>query len=601
MQKILLFVLLLVLSYLFFQNSNFLQICAGIAIFIFGMLIMGEGFKSFSGGILERILKRYTNKTYKSILFGTVTTTLMQSSTLISLLSISFLSAGLINLVQGIGILFGSQIGTTTGAWLIAGLGLKISISKYAMPIIVFGVIFLIQKQATLKGIGKVFIGIGFLFLGVDYIKVGFEALGDNFDLSRYSVDGIWGVLIFFAIGTVLTIVTQSSLATIVLTITAVSMEQISYPNALGIVLGANLGTTFTALISSLGANINGKRLSIIYLIFNIFICSLSVIFLNQLMQLVDLFASLLGISLQNYGLKLAIFHSTINILGVVMLTPFIENIATLVEKFVKARVKKEDLPEDVKFISNSALEYVNAARETAHKEICNMYQNASEIMCYGIYIKPNDLNSNLTPKEILLSRVKVTEFNFDEMYTKKVKTIYGKIVNFIVLAQSKFESAEDVKDLSDLQKSSQYIIEALKCIKHMQKNLNKYLNSQNGDIKDGYNEIRENLIEQLRIFNQIFSTEEEDLILVLLSKVEILAEKFEVSITKTINQLIRTNKITPLMGTSFMNDTAYVYDLSENLIKAARLMYIHKGGEQKEMKKEILLGKEEVQELVSA
>ncbi|MFQ5518764.1 MAG: Na/Pi symporter, partial [Mariprofundus sp.] len=129
LRQILLPTILLVLAYGFWLSPNFKEISAGVAIFLFGMLALEEGFKAFTGGILEKLLKRTTNRLWKSISFGIVTTTIMQSSSLVSVIAISFLGAGLIGLAQGIGIVFGANLGTTTGAWLVAGFGLKVKIS----------------------------------------------------------------------------------------------------------------------------------------------------------------------------------------------------------------------------------------------------------------------------------------------------------------------------------------------------------------------------------------------------------------------------------------------------------------------------------------
>ncbi|MCK5293284.1 MAG: Na/Pi symporter, partial [Arcobacteraceae bacterium] len=176
LKKIFLPTILMVLAYGFWLSPDFKEISAGVAIFLFGMLSLEEGFKAFSGGTLERILQKSTDKTYKSIGFGVMATTVMQSSSLVSVLTISFLGAGLIGLAQGIGIVFGANIGTTTGAWLVAGFGLKVKISAYAMPMLVFGVILIFQKSKSLKGIGYILAGLGFLFLGIHYMKDGFEA-----------------------------------------------------------------------------------------------------------------------------------------------------------------------------------------------------------------------------------------------------------------------------------------------------------------------------------------------------------------------------------------------------------------------------------------
>ncbi len=144
----------LVLAYGFWVSSSFKDIAAGVALFLFGMLCMEQGFKAFSGGTLQRLLGASTDRLWKSLSFGVVSTTLMQSSSLVSVITISFLSAEMIGLAQGIGIIFGANLGTTTGAWIVAGFGLKVKISAYAMPILVFGVLFLMQASARIKGLG---------------------------------------------------------------------------------------------------------------------------------------------------------------------------------------------------------------------------------------------------------------------------------------------------------------------------------------------------------------------------------------------------------------------------------------------------------------
>ena len=161
MRKILLLAVFMVLGYGFWLSPDFKTITAGVAIFLLGMLSLEEGFKAFSGGVLEGLLKKTTDTTWKSLSFGIVSTTLLQSSSLVTVLTISFLSAGLIPLAQGIGIIFGANLGTTTGAWLVAGFGLKIDIAAYALPMLVFGVIMIFQKSSKrLKGAGWALIGL---------------------------------------------------------------------------------------------------------------------------------------------------------------------------------------------------------------------------------------------------------------------------------------------------------------------------------------------------------------------------------------------------------------------------------------------------------
>ena len=148
-RKIILPTIFLLLAYGFWHSTEFKTVTAGVAIFLFGMLSLEEGFKTFTGGTLEKILKKSTNSVAKSMAFGVLTTTVMQSSSLVSVITISFLSAGLLELASAIGIIFGANLGTTTGAWLVAGFGLKVNLSAYAMPMLVFGVILVCSLEST--------------------------------------------------------------------------------------------------------------------------------------------------------------------------------------------------------------------------------------------------------------------------------------------------------------------------------------------------------------------------------------------------------------------------------------------------------------------
>ena len=228
----------------FWVSPDAQEIAAGVAIFLFGMLMLEDGFKLFGGGALERVLERATASTPRAILFGIISTTLLQSSSLVSIVTISFLSAGLISLVGGVGIIFGANIGTTTGAWLVAGLGLKVNIAAYAMPMIALSIVLVFQKSKPLRGIGYALAGLGFLFLGIHHMKEGFDAFKDQIDLTRFALSGLLGLFVYSLIGTAATVIMQSSHATMVLILTALAAGQISYENALALAIGANIGTT---------------------------------------------------------------------------------------------------------------------------------------------------------------------------------------------------------------------------------------------------------------------------------------------------------------------------------------------------------------------
>jgi phosphate:Na+ symporter len=328
-------VLCLLLGYGLWNSPDFKEIAAGVAIFLFGMLALEQGFKTFTGGTLERILQFSTDRLWKSVLFGMVTTTLMQSSSLVSVISISFLSAGLLGLAQGIGIIFGANLGSTTGAWLVAGFGLKVDIAAYALPMLVFGVIFQFTRSAALKGGGQILLGLGFLFLGIAWMKEGFEAFGQSLNMADYAMSGVRGLLLFTCFGILATVVMQSSHATLVLTIAALATGQVTYENALALAIGANVGTTITALLGSLGANEPGRRLAAAHLIFNVTTGLVALLFMSVFVEAVDIAAVWLGIAADDWTLKLALFHTLFNLAGLAILLPLTGRLVRWLERLI--------------------------------------------------------------------------------------------------------------------------------------------------------------------------------------------------------------------------------------------------------------------------
>lgn len=391
LKKIILPIILSFLAYGFWISPNFKEISAGVAIFLFGMFSLEEGFNAFTGGTLEKILRKSTNRMWKSLSFGFTACTIMQSSSLVSVITISFLSAGLIGLVEGMGIIFGANVGTTTGAWLIAGFGLKVKISAYAMPMLAFGVILIFQKSKSLKGFGYILAGLGFLFLGIHYMKEGFETFQNQINLTDYAMTGFAGVLTFTLIGILATIIMQSSHATLVLVITALSVQQISYENALALVIGANVGTTISAVMGSMTSNIDGRRLALADVIFKVTAGIFFIILINQITGFVDIISESLGIADDNYTLKLAVFHTIFNVAGVIIMVPLINQLVRLVSFLMPER--KISVAEPM-YLNESAFELPDTAIAAVRKESIHLYNNAFAIIAHGLSLHRHDILS---------------------------------------------------------------------------------------------------------------------------------------------------------------------------------------------------------------
>jgi len=589
----------IVLGYGFWVSPDFKEISAGVAIFLFGMLSLEEGFRAFSGGMLEKILKRSTDKLYKSIGFGILTTTIMQSSSLVSVLTISFLGAGLIGLAQGIGIIFGANIGTTTGAWLVAGLGLKVKISAYAMPMLVFGVILIFQKAKSLRGIGYVLAGLGFLFLGIHYMKEGFEAFKATIDLSAFAVEGLKGLFIFTGIGIFATVVMQSSHATLVLIITALAAGQITYENALALAIGANVGTTITAILGSLSSNIDGKRLAGAHLIFNVVTGLIAIIFIGQFMSSVEYISAAVGIAEDDYTLKLAVFHTIFNFVGVIVMIPFIGKLVEFLEnRFGYEKGSEKDMHDKVNFLNDSVLELPATALAAIKRETEHLYDNAFEIMAHGLNLKRSNILSDKELDSVIADPYSQEPIDMDKFYQYKIKGIYGEIIDFSTKAQSRM-SPEYIEELYKIKLSNRDIVEAIKGTKHLQKNLVKYTNSSNSYIKDEYDGIKKGLADLLRTIDTIRNTQRYDKVMTLITKIKLHAEEYDIIANGKLDELIRQNKITNEMATSLMNDSTYAYEISQKLIEMVQILFIKGDDVTMSLNDALMIDDDELEELL--
>lgn len=590
---------LMALAYGFWSSPNFKEISAGIAIFLFGMLSLEQGFKSFSGGILDKILKNSTDKLYKSISFGIVSTSIMQSSSLVSVLTISFLGAGLITLTQGIGVIFGANLGTTTGAWLVAAYGLKVNIGSYAMPMLVFGIVFIFQKSTSLKGIGYILTGLGFLFLGIHYMKDGFEAFKNTIELSAYAVEGYKGLFLFTLIGIFATVVMQSSHATLVLIITALSAGQISYENALALAIGANVGTTITAIIGAMSSNIEGKRLAGAHLVFNLITGLIAILFIHQIIYLVDFSAVTLGIANDDYTLKLAIFHTIFNLVGIVVMIPFINRLVLFLEQTLQEKKSADEIGYDsVMYLNDSVLEFPQSSMAAIIRETKHLYDNAFEVIAHGLNLKRSKIASSMDLEEVIKYTHSKKYINIEDFYEKRIKDIYSEIITFSTKAQANM-SPKSIEELYRLKLASRDIVEAIKNTKHLQKNIVKFSAHPNQYIKKEYAQIKQSLAELLRNINIIATTDEDDVIVLLLSKIRINTQKYDIISNGKLDELIRNKHITNQMATSLMNDSVYVYNIRNKLCNMAEILFIEANSDLKQLQEEMHITQNEVETLL--
>jgi phosphate:Na+ symporter len=545
-------------------SPDFKEISAGVAVFLFGMMSLEEGFKAFTGGALERLLQRTTDRLWKSFLFGIVATTAMQSSSLVSVITISFLSAGLLGLAQGIGIIFGANLGTTTGAWLIAGFGLKVDIAAYAMPMLTFGIILIFNRSRTLKGAGYLLAGLGFLLLGIHFMKDGFEAFRDTIDLAEYAVPGVAGLLLFTLIGVVATVVMQSSHATLVLVITALAAQQITYENALALSIGANVGTTITAMIGAIGANVEGRRLAAAHLLFNVVTGALALVFIGQFVAAVEAGSHWLGIAADDHTLKLALFHTLFNLTGVVLMLPATGPLVVLLETRLKPRPRKVSMPH---YLNETMIAMPDAALEAVRRELLHLFANVFDIMALVLHVDPARLRRGEGLEQLVNAPERVRAIDVDDYYQRRVKPLHGSILDFLARVPT---HAAQTRQAFALRAASQQLIEALKDFKHLQKNLVRFLASPNPYLRKEYVAIRQHLAVLLHQLHRLAAAPQADA-LVTLDALRAGIEEHDIVANGTLDRLIREKRISADTATSLMNDSAYAYDIANNLLAMAR------------------------------
>ncbi|SCM58897.1 Na/Pi cotransporter family protein [Petrimonas mucosa] len=260
------------MDYSFF---DFLKLIGSLALFLYGMKIMSEGLQKLAGDKLRTILSAMTKNRVMGVLTGVLITALIQSSSATTVMVVSFVNAGLLSLVQSIGVIMGANIGTTVTAWIISLFGFgKFSISALSIPLMGIAIPLIFSSRSRNKSIGEFIFGFAFLFMGLDFLKGAMPDLQNNPEVlsfvQNFSDMGIGSVLIFLLIGTVLTIIVQSSSATVALTLIMATKGWIDFPAAAAMIMGENIGTTITANLAAIPANLSAKRAAFAHFMFNV-------------------------------------------------------------------------------------------------------------------------------------------------------------------------------------------------------------------------------------------------------------------------------------------------------------------------------------------
>ena len=474
---------------------DFLKFLGALGMFLYGMKIMSEGLQKIAGEKLRNILSAMTKNRFMGVFTGFLVTAVIQSSTATTVMVVSFVNAGLLSLAQSIGVIMGANIGTTLTAWLISFFGFKFDISMAALPLIGLALPFIFSSKSKRKSLGEFIIGFALLFMGIAFLKDSVPNLQSNPDilsfLQQFTEMGYGSILLFFLIGSILTVILQSSSATIAITLIMCSQGWISYEIACAMVLGENLGTTITANIAAIPANIPAKRAAFSHLLFNIFGVIWMLVFfypfigmianiiakigpgdphaLNQFLasldpetikqisssatltdpHLIDLRSQMQTLQ-TSVSYSLSLYHSVYNIINVLIMVWFTKVYVIICTKVIKNKDADDEF--QLKFISSSILSTGELSIMEAKNELVIFAERSHRMleMVKKLNITENEreamkIYERIEKYENISDRIEVEIANYLNRVSEERLSSESKIkIRDIIRANTEIESVSD-------------------------------------------------------------------------------------------------------------------------------------------------------------
>lgn len=360
------------------EHFDIWKFLAGLGIFMFGIFLMEESIRQLSGKAFKRLIRLATKNRFTAILTGIGVTAVLQSSSAVSLMTIAFAGAGIMGMENAIGVVMGTNVGTTFTAWLVAMLGFKVSIESLALHMLGIGGLGLIflASSPRFSGISKLLVGFGFLFMGIDYMKVSVEGFAAQFDLTTLPHYSTW---FYVLVGLLITAAMQSSSATIAIILTTLNSGVIQFNEGAAMVIGANIGTTITIILGSLGGVQIKKQVAFSHFLFNFLTAFVAYFILPYYVTLIVFFAP------DHYSdvLGIAWFHTFFNLMGVVLFFPFIP----LLVKWLRRLFPEKSAPNTL-FIQNVSVDLPEASLNALKRETRHLYSLTLILLEHLVHVK---------------------------------------------------------------------------------------------------------------------------------------------------------------------------------------------------------------------
>lgn len=436
-----------------------LKLCAGVGLFLFAMYLIEESLKNISGRNFKLFLQRITKNTLGAVAGGAIVTGILQSSSMVSLMVLAFVGAGVFTMKNALAIILGANLGTTLDSWLVATLGFKTNIEVVAYPAVFIGGLLLIvfNKRRSIKYLSYFLFGFGLLFIGLATMKTAMAAQLQTFDFSAYNQ---MPLAFFLLTGFFITLMVQSSSVTMALTLTAIHVGTINFPCAAAIVLGAETGTTIKLVVSGIGGTAAKKRVVLGNLLFNVFLTLFAFAFIKPILLLItDVF------TITDPLIGLVTFSSLINLLSIVIFLPFLDPFSKFLEKFFR----KTDAS-IAAFIGNANVSEPQTAldlykRETTYFIHNSMLLNLEQLDIDVLFLQNGSTFEPVNERKKFMTKSAEEKYDF-------LKLLQGELQAFYLSLRQKLRD-EQLTELNQLVSAVRHAMYSAKGMKDIKSNIN--------------------------------------------------------------------------------------------------------------------------------
>ncbi|MGY6522981.1 MAG: Na/Pi cotransporter family protein [Mongoliitalea sp.] len=434
------------------NTFDFWQFLAGIGLFLWGMHQLETAVKEMAGKSFRHLLQKFTNTPLKGISVGALITAILQSSSLVTLMVLAFLGAGVISLKNSIGVILGANLGTTATAWIVATLGFKLSVASFSMPFLGFGSLFYLffSSRPVLRNIGMFSVGFGLLFLGLDFMKTAIEEIADQIDLSTFHAYGLW---IYLLLGVVITALIQSSSAMMVIILSAMSASIITLTEGAVLIIGANIGTTITVSIGAISGNANKKRLALAHFLFNVITGLIVFLFVGKLVDF-----TMKSFHISDPLMELVLLNSIINLIGIILFFPILGTF----ENWLNTRFSKDEPKGFSVYTKKVSVEVPEAAIAALEKDINLTYHKTINFIANiwkagdaskatlsiwrKILLQPKDLNQSY--QELKSLEDELTSYHIQLLGQHMQPIEAQKLTSLMLTLRTLIYAAKDIKDV---------------------------------------------------------------------------------------------------------------------------------------------------------